>query len=183
MNGQRFVVFVAAIAAMGGLLFGYDTGIISAALLFVGHDLGGQGAALGNLAKELITSAIIAGALVGCMTAGPVSDRVGRRLVVLAAAVIFILGSLTAAAAPSITVLVLSRLVLGLAIGATTQVVPVYIAELAPAARRGAVRWLCCFSSRSSVGYWYPLLSAGCSVRAVRGASCFCSASFPQLSC
>ena len=71
------------------------------------------------------------------MTAGPVSDKIGRRLIVVAAAIIFILGSLTATGALSITVLVLSRLVLGLglAIGATTQVVTVYIAELAPAAR------------------------------------------------
>lgn len=139
MSGNIVVVFVAAIAAMGGLLFGYDTGIISAALLFVGHDLGGHGGTLDNLTKQLITSAIVAGALVGCMAAGPISDRIGRRLIVVAAAIIFIIGSVTAAAAPSVTVLVLSRLVLGLAIGATTQVVPVYIAELAPAARRGAL--------------------------------------------
>ncbi|WP_227307871.1 sugar porter family MFS transporter [Acidisoma cellulosilyticum] len=139
MDGSRFVVFVAAIAAMGGLLFGYDTGIISAALLFIGHDLNPHGAELGNLAKQLIASAIVAGALVGCMAAGPISDRIGRRLVVVAAAIVFIVGSITAAAAGSIAVLVLSRLVLGLAIGATSQIVPVYIAELAPAARRGAL--------------------------------------------
>jgi major inositol transporter-like SP family MFS transporter len=139
MSGGTFVVFVSAIAALGGLLFGYDTGIISAALLFVGRDLGDAGAPLSDFTKELITAAIVAGALVGCMSAGPLSDRIGRRPVVMIAACIFIVGSAAAAWAPSIMVLVLARLLLGLAVGATTQVVPVYIAELAPAANRGAL--------------------------------------------
>jgi MFS transporter, SP family, major inositol transporter len=139
MRGSTFVIFVASIAAMGGLLFGYDTGIISAALLFVGHDLSPHAAPLDNLAKQLITSAIVAGALVGSMAAGPISDKIGRRLVIVFAAIIFIVGSITAAASISIDMLVISRLVLGLAIGATSQIVPVYIAELAPAARRGGL--------------------------------------------
>jgi sugar porter (SP) family MFS transporter len=139
MSGGSFVVLVSAIAALGGLLFGYDTGIISAALLFVGRDLGVANATLGDLTKEVITAAIVAGALVGCMTAGPLSDRIGRRPVVIIAACIFIVGSAAAAWAPSILALVLARLLLGLAVGATTQVVPVYIAELAPAAKRGAL--------------------------------------------
>jgi MFS transporter, SP family, major inositol transporter len=139
MRGNAFVLLVSIVAALGGLLFGYDTGIISAALLFVGHDLNPHGSGLGDLAKQLITSAIVAGALVGCMGAGPISDHVGRRLVVAAAAIIFIAGSMAAAASSSVDVLVISRLVLGLAIGAASQIVPVYIAELAPAARRGGL--------------------------------------------
>ena len=77
MSGGSFVVLVSAVAALGGLLFGYDTGIISVALLFVGRDLGEAGAPLADLTKELITAAIVAGALVGCMSAGPLSDRIG----------------------------------------------------------------------------------------------------------
>jgi MFS transporter, SP family, major inositol transporter len=139
MRGGIFVGLVSAIAALGGLLFGYDTGIISAALLFVGRSLGPQGGALSDLAKQIITSAIVAGALLGCMTAGPLSDRIGRKRVVMIAAVIFILGSIAAAWAPSLAILIVARLVLGLAVGATSQIVPVYIAELAPADRRGAL--------------------------------------------
>ncbi|WP_159013251.1 sugar porter family MFS transporter [Acidisoma sp. S159] len=139
MRGNAFVLLVSIVAALGGLLFGYDTGIISAALLFVGHDLNPHGSGLDDLAKQLITSAIVAGALIGCMGAGPISDHLGRRLVVVAAAIIFIAGSVAAAASGSVDVLVISRLVLGLAIGAASQIVPVYIAELAPAARRGGL--------------------------------------------
>ncbi len=139
MRVNAFVLLVSIVAALGGLLFGYDTGIISAALLFVGHDLNPHGSGLDDLAKQLITSAIVAGALIGCMGAGPISDHLGRRLVVVAAAIIFIAGSVAAAASGSVDVLVISRLVLGLAIGAASQIVPVYIAELAPAARRGGL--------------------------------------------
>jgi major inositol transporter-like SP family MFS transporter len=135
ITGNAFVWLIAAIAGLGGLMFGYDTGIISAALLFVGRSFG----ALHDLSKEIITAAIVAGALVGCMTAGPMSDRYGRKVVVLLAAAIFIVGSLAAAWAPSVIILVVARVVLGVAIGATTQVVPVYIAELAPAKQRGAL--------------------------------------------
>jgi major inositol transporter-like SP family MFS transporter len=139
MRGNAFVLLVSIVAALGGLLFGYDTGIISAALLFVGHDLNPHGSGLDDLAKQLITSAIVAGALIGCMGAGPISDHLGRRLVVVAAAIIFIAGSVAAAASGSVDVLVISRLVLGLAIGAASHRVPVYLAELAPAARRGGL--------------------------------------------
>src|SRR5580698_7609579 len=101
MRGNAFVLLVSIVAALGGLLFGYDTGIISAALLFVGHDLNPHGSGLDDLAKQLITSAIVAGALIGCMGAGPISDHLGRRLVVVAAAIIFIAGSVAAAASGS----------------------------------------------------------------------------------
>ena len=139
MTSGVFVGLVSAVAALGGLLFGYDTGIISAALLFVGHSLAPHGGELTNVSKQIITSAIVAGALVGCMTAGPLSDHIGRKRVVMIAAVVFILGSIAAAWAPSLTILIVARLILGLAIGATSQIVPVYIAELAPAGRRGAL--------------------------------------------
>lgn len=109
MRGGKFVVFVSVIAALGGLLFGYDTGIISAALLFVGRDFGEPGAPVSDLTKELITAAIVAGTLAV------------RPHVVMIAACIFIAGSAAAAWAPSIVALVPARLLLGLAVGATTS--------------------------------------------------------------
>lgn len=128
------VSLIAAVAALGGLLFGYDTGIISAALLFIGDTF-----ALDDTVKQIVTAAIVAGALVGCLAAGPAADRLGRRLGIILSATIFAVGSIASAYAGSPLTLIASRLLLGLAVGAVTQVIPVYIAELAPAARRGSM--------------------------------------------
>ncbi|MFW7269534.1 sugar porter family MFS transporter [Gluconacetobacter sp. Hr-1-5] len=131
-QAKLLINVIAGISAAGGLLFGYDTGIISAALLQITPqfhlDIGGQ---------QIVTSAIIAGALVGCMGAAPLSDRCGRRRTVMVAAAIFIIGTLVAALADSTRMLTVARFVLGLAVGAASQIVPLYISELAPAHRRG----------------------------------------------
>lgn len=128
------VLLVAGIAALGGLLFGYDTGIISAALLFIGESF-----PISVVGKQVVTGAIVAGALVGCMGAGPLSDRIGRRPTVMVAAIIFMIASVASTLAGSVASLTAARLVLGLAVGAASQIIPVYIAELAPATRRGAM--------------------------------------------
>ena len=133
-DGQAYVTIVAAVAALGGLLFGYDTGIISSALLFITREF-----ALGTGGQQIVASAIIAGAVVGAMLSGPVSDRLGRRLTVMLAALIFGLGALATAAVGSAVALASGRFVLGIAIGAASQIVPVYIAEVAPARNRGAL--------------------------------------------
>lgn len=127
-------VVIALVAATGGLLFGYDTGIISAALMqliSIFH--------LSTFQAEVVTSAIIVGALVGALSAGPVSDRMGRRRSILGAAILFIVGTVAIVFADSMVGLVVCRLILGLAIGAATQIVPIYIAEVAPADRRGSL--------------------------------------------
>ena len=127
-RASRTVLVIATVSALGGLLFGYDTGIISAALLFITRDI-----PVDPFSKELVTSAIVAGALVGCLAAGPVSDRIGRRPTILGAALLFVFGSVLSALSGSATGLILVRLLLGVAVGATSQIIPVYIAELAPA--------------------------------------------------
>ncbi|MDI3418646.1 sugar porter family MFS transporter [Streptomyces luteolus] len=133
-NSARFMLFVVAIAALGGLLFGYDTGIISSALLDVSAEFG-----LGTFGKQLVTSAILVGGIVGALGSGPISDRFGRRRTVLAVAILFVVGAIGTAVAPDAASLVITRFVLGLAVGAVTQILPVYIAEVAPAERRGSL--------------------------------------------
>ncbi|MBR0560203.1 sugar porter family MFS transporter [Neokomagataea anthophila] len=132
LSGDSLSTFIATISATGGLLFGYDTGIISSALLQIRAQFH-----LSTLGAEIVTSTIILGALVGCLGAGPISDRFGRRKTIMLAAALFIVGTIGAAAATTVQVLSLSRLVLGLAIGAASQIVPIYIAEISPAHRRG----------------------------------------------
>ncbi|UNS95557.1 sugar porter family MFS transporter [Streptomyces tubbatahanensis] len=123
---------VAGISALGGLLFGYDTGIISSALLDLSRDLD-----LSSRQQEVVVSAILVGAMIGAPVSGTLTARHGRRPVVIGVAVVFAAGSLIAAVAPGVGSLVAARVVLGLAVGAAANTVPVYIAETAPAAVRG----------------------------------------------
>jgi major inositol transporter-like SP family MFS transporter len=94
---RRHVAVCAAITALGGLLFGYDTGVVSGALLFVKKDFGG----LSSLQQELVTSLLLVGAVIGALTAGRVADRIGRRATVMTTALVFVLGVLLAAFTPT----------------------------------------------------------------------------------
>src|SRR5215210_8672120 len=129
---NRFVYVAAGISAMGGLLFGYDTGIISGALLFIADDF-----ALSDNLQQAVVGSLLFGAVLGALGGGPLSDRLGRRRSILAAAVVFALGSLASAFAPGTVVLLISRFLLGIAIGFAAMVVPVYIAEISPSRSRG----------------------------------------------
>lgn len=126
------VYAVAAVSALGGLLFGYDTGIISGALLYLRQDLH-----LTSRGQEIVVSVILVGAMIGALISGRLAGRHGRRQVVLWVAVIFGAGALGAAVAPGTGTLVAARLVLGLAVGGASNMVPVYIAEVASPAIRG----------------------------------------------
>lgn len=126
------VIWIAVIAALGGLLFGYDTGIIGVALLGLGRQF-----ALDDSLKQLVTGGIIFGALFGCLGSGPISDHFGRRRAIIMVGLVFAVGSLLSALSPSVPVLILSRFLLGLSAGSATQIIPVYIAEVAPPAHRG----------------------------------------------
>ena len=132
---RRHVFWAAAITALGGLLFGYDTGVVSGALLFLHVDFG----KLSSFDKELVTSLLLIGAMVGAFFAGKVADRIGRRPTVLITAVLFIIGVLGAAFSPSFTFLVVMRFVIGVAVGSASMVVPLYIGEAAPPQIRGAL--------------------------------------------
>jgi sugar porter (SP) family MFS transporter len=132
---RRHVLFGAAITALGGLLFGYDTGVISGALLFIGKDFHG----LTSFDKELLTSILLIGALIGALAAGKIADKIGRRPTVLGTAALFVAGVMLAAFSPSYGVLVAARVIIGLAVGSASMVVPLYIGEVAPPKVRGAL--------------------------------------------
>jgi sugar porter (SP) family MFS transporter len=132
---RRHVALSAGVTALGGLLFGYDTGVVSGALLFVKKDFGG----LSSFQEELITSLLLVGAVVGALLAGRVADLIGRRLTVLITAAIFVVGVLLAAFTPTYPVLLVARIVIGLAVGSASMVVPLYIGEVVPPRVRGGL--------------------------------------------
>jgi MFS transporter, SP family, galactose:H+ symporter len=132
LRGARFVYIAASFAALGGLLFGYDTGVISGALIFIKHEFG-----LTTATEEIVVSGVLLGATIGAIFGGKAADLFGRRRVLLVTAAIFGVGALASAAAPSPAILIVSRIILGLAIGLASTNVPVYLSEVAPSQARG----------------------------------------------
>jgi SP family galactose:H+ symporter-like MFS transporter len=133
-RGTRFVQIAALFAALGGLLFGYDTGVISGALIFIKRDFN-----LTTIAEEIVVSGVLLGATMGAILGGQMADRFGRRRVLLVTATIFGVGALASALASSPGILIASRIVLGIAIGLSSTNVPVYLSEVSPPAARGRI--------------------------------------------
>ncbi|UEA82788.1 sugar porter family MFS transporter [Tsukamurella paurometabola] len=125
---------VAVVATFGGLLFGYDTGVLNGALEPMKHDLG-----LTTTTEGLVVSTLLIGAAVGALACGRLADAIGRRKTMIILAVIFFVGTLGAVVANDLAVMLPARFVLGLAVGGASVVVPVYLSELAPTERRGAL--------------------------------------------
>ncbi len=132
MNTDKYVKLVALIAALGGLLFGYDTGVMSGALLFISPDF-----SMTAHQEGWVTSMLLVGAAVGALVAGRAADAWGRRTTLLIGGAIFIIGSLWCALAGSIFALGAARTFLGVAVGGVSIVSPMYIAEVVPPAMRG----------------------------------------------
>ena len=139
---KGFVVFIATIVAFGGLLFGFDTGVISGAILLIKDDpnllINGMDQ-LPARTQEWIVSITVLGAALGALTSGRIADNLGRKKVVIGTAFVFAVGSIGLAAAGSVTALIVWRLVIGIAIGVASYTVPLYISEVSPTHARGAL--------------------------------------------
>jgi MFS transporter, SP family, galactose:H+ symporter len=129
-----FVTIVAAVSALAGLLFGYDTGVISGAILFVQEDFH-----LATFWEEAVVGAALLGCVIGAAIGGKLADRFGRRKVLIWVAVLFIVGAVGTALAPDAVWLSLGRVVVGIAIGIASFTAPLYISEISPANVRGTL--------------------------------------------
>jgi SP family galactose:H+ symporter-like MFS transporter len=165
-----YFYLIASVAALGGLLFGYDTGVISGALLFIRQVM-----ALSPTMQGMVVAIALAGAAIGAAIAGYISDRAGRRPVILAAGLLFIAGAIISAVAQEVTTLLIGRLLVGVAIGVASMLTPLYLAEISPARDRGAivslnqlcitggilVSYLVGFALSSESGGWRWMLALG----------------------
>jgi sugar porter (SP) family MFS transporter len=133
-SSERFVYVVAGVSALAGLLFGYDTGVISGAILFVKKQF-----ALSSTLEEVVTSVVLLGAVIGAAAGGTLADRFGRRKTIILAAAIFVLGAIGTALAPTVILLIAGRTIVGIGIGIASFSAPLYISEVAPANIRGSL--------------------------------------------
>lgn len=134
-SGNAFIWALTISACISGLLFGYDTGVISSTLVSIGTDLSSR--ALTNLDKGLITSCTSLFALIASPLAGILADRAGRKNVILFADALFTVGALWQAFTSSVWGMIVGRSIVGFAIGGASLIVPLYISELAPSHLRG----------------------------------------------
>ncbi len=131
---NRFVYLAVGIAALGGLLFGYDTGVISGAILFIKIEF-----SLSPTMEELVVSAVLVGAVLGAAAGGALTSRFGRRKLIILAGIVFTLSAIGTALAPTVGWLIGVRVASGIGIGIASFISPMYIAELVPAKVRGSL--------------------------------------------
>src|SRR5690349_5819045 len=129
---NRFVTGIALLAALGGFLFGYDTGIISQALPFIQQEFHP-----GTLASSWIVAVLLIGAMVGAGVSGYLADRISRKWTKCISGCVYVVGALAAAFAQNVTWLIVARFVLGLSVGTASFVAPEYISEQTPPTIRG----------------------------------------------
>jgi sugar porter (SP) family MFS transporter len=131
-GSTRYIYLLAMVAAIGGLLFGFDTGVINGAIVFVKRQF-----LLSDAQTEVAASSLLLGCVVGASLAAITSDRLGRKKVLLGAAVLFTMSSTGAALPRNLIEFVSARFVGGLAVGMASTLSPLYIAEISPARKRG----------------------------------------------
>ena len=129
--------FIFTFGALGGMLFGFDTGIISGASPLIESDFG-----LSVSQTGFITSSVLIGSCAGALSIGALSDRFGRKKLLIVSALLFLLGSGLCASSTGFAMMVCARIILGLAVGAASALTPAYLAELAPKERRGSLSTL-----------------------------------------
>ncbi|PWW08043.1 sugar porter family MFS transporter [Mangrovibacter plantisponsor] len=131
-KARRMNLFVSISAAVAGLLFGLDIGVISGALPFITHHF-----TLSSQAQEWVVSSMMLGAALGALFNGWLSFRLGRKYSLMAGAILFILGSLGSAMSTNLEILLMSRVVLGVAVGIASYTAPLYLSEMASENVRG----------------------------------------------
>ena len=130
----RYTYLVAALAAIGGMLFGYDIGVISGA-----ENLLKSTYHLSSGTEELAVAAVLIGAVVGGAIGGPLADRFSRRYTLLTMAILYGVGAILTSISFSLGSFIAFRILTGIAVGASALVVPMYIAEMAPVRIRGGL--------------------------------------------
>jgi len=131
---RKRIGVISIVACLGGLLFGYDTGVANGAEGPMQTELG-----LTDLQVGIVISSLVFAAAVGALIGGKISDAIGRRKTIIVLAVMFFVGVLVAVFSPNFAILVAGRIILGLAVGGASTVVPVFLAELAPFEIRGSI--------------------------------------------
>ena len=132
VNQNAFLSTIVLVSTFGGLLFGYDTGVINGALPYMAKAL-----SLNSYTEGLIASSLLFGAALGAVFGGRLSDYMGRRKNILYLAVLFFISTIGCTLAPNISAMISFRFLLGLAVGGASVAVPTYLAEISPAERRG----------------------------------------------
>lgn len=135
-----YVLMVSICAGIAGFLFGYDTGVISGALQFISKTFGLT--AEDYVLKEMIVSSVPAGALVGAVLSSKISDTIGRRASIMVTSVLFTVGTTIIILALKVHTIIIGRLLIGLGVGLSAMIVPMYLSEVSPPRIRGAVVFL-----------------------------------------
>jgi sugar porter (SP) family MFS transporter len=153
---QAFIRRVSFIAGLGGILYGFDMGVIAAALIYVRDSFH-----LSTEMQEVLVIAVLVGVMIGALVGGAVADRIGRRKTLIWGAILFIAGSILAPLSPNVYMLFVARALLGVAVGFTSVTAPVYVSELSPPKSRGMLIGLYQFALTTGialadlVGYWF----------------------------
>jgi len=133
-SNKSVTFFVCFLAALAGLLFGLDIGVIAGALPFISHDF-----QISSHEQEWVVSSMMFGAAVGAVGSGWMNFRIGRKYSLMIGAVLFVIGSLASALSPNTDVLIVARVLLGLAVGVASYTAPLYLSEIAPEKIRGSM--------------------------------------------
>lgn len=133
-NQHSFLRTIILVSTFGGLLFGYDTGVINGALPYMSES---DQLNLNSFTQGLVTSALLFGAAFGAVVGGRLADYNGRRKTILYLAILFFVSTIGCTISPNAAVMILCRFLLGLAVGGASVTVPTYLAEMSPAESRG----------------------------------------------
>jgi SP family myo-inositol transporter-like MFS transporter 13 len=129
---SNVLIQLTIIASFGGLLFGYDTGVVGGALPLIALDM-----KLNDDQQQWVVSSAVGGAIIGSAISGILMDYIGRKRVALISSLVFILGAIILSSSSNFTSLLVGRVVIGIAIGCSSMCMPIYVSEVAPSSQRG----------------------------------------------